>query len=105
MTPQDDKPKLMEGYVLQVGAFRERGRAESLSKQIEEEGFNAFVEEAPVSQGEMAHRVRVAGLIRNCCKRRKPRRSFLVEAVIKFSSCQSRPQPERRATEASPRES
>lgn len=59
VTPQDDKPKLMEGYVLQVGAFRERGRAESLSKQIEEKGFNAFVEEAPLSQGEMAYRVRV----------------------------------------------
>jgi serine-type D-Ala-D-Ala carboxypeptidase (penicillin-binding protein 5/6) len=59
VTPQDDELKLADGYVLQVGAFRDRGRAESLSKQIGEKGFNAFVEEAPLNQGEMAYRVRV----------------------------------------------
>ena len=59
VTPHDDELKLADGYVLQVGAFRERGRAESLSKQIGEMGFNAFVEEAPLNQGEMAYRVRV----------------------------------------------
>lgn len=57
--PQDDEHKLADGYVLQVGAFRERGRAESLSKQIEQKGFNAFVEETPLNQGERAYRVRV----------------------------------------------
>ncbi len=59
VTPQDDELKLADGYILQVGAFRERGRAESLSKQIGEKGFNAFVEEAPLNQREMAYRVRV----------------------------------------------
>ncbi len=57
--PQDDEHKLTDGYVLQVGAFRERERAESLSKRIEEKGFNAFVEEAPLKRGEMTYRVRV----------------------------------------------
>ncbi len=57
--PQDDERKIADGYVLQVGAFRERARAESLSKQIEEKGFNAFVEEAPLNRGETAYRVRV----------------------------------------------
>ncbi len=57
--PQGNEHKLADGYVLQVGAFRERVRAESLSKQIEEKGFNAFVEEAPLNRGEMAYRVRV----------------------------------------------
>jgi D-alanyl-D-alanine carboxypeptidase (penicillin-binding protein 5/6) len=59
VTPQDNELKLADGYVLQVGAFRERGRAESLSKQIVDKGFNAFVEEAPLNQGEMTYRVRV----------------------------------------------
>jgi D-alanyl-D-alanine carboxypeptidase (penicillin-binding protein 5/6) len=59
VTPQEGKLKLTDGYVLQVGAFRERGRAESLSKQIVEKGFNAFVEEAPLNQSETAYRVRV----------------------------------------------
>ena len=58
VTPQDDERKLSDGYVLQVGAFRERGRAESLSKQIGEMGFDAFVEEV-LSQGETTYRVRV----------------------------------------------
>jgi D-alanyl-D-alanine carboxypeptidase (penicillin-binding protein 5/6) len=58
VTPQDEL-KFGDSYVLQIGAFRERGRAESLSRQIEEKGFNAFVEEAPLNQGEMAYRVRV----------------------------------------------
>lgn len=59
VTPQGEKLKVADGYVLQVGAFRERGRAESLSRQIVEKGFNAFVEEAPLNQGETAYRVRV----------------------------------------------
>jgi D-alanyl-D-alanine carboxypeptidase len=57
VTPHD--LKVTDGYVLQVGAFRERGRAESLSRQIVEKGFNAFIEEAPLNQGETAYRVRV----------------------------------------------
>jgi D-alanyl-D-alanine carboxypeptidase len=59
VTPQDEKLKATDGYVLQVGAFRERGRAESLSRQIVQEGFNAFIEEAPLNQGETTYRVRV----------------------------------------------
>ena len=59
VTPQDEKLKVADGYVLQVGAFRERGRAESLSRQIVEKGFNAFIEEALLNQGERAYRVRV----------------------------------------------
>ena len=59
VTPQDEKLQAADGYVLQVGAFRERGRAESLSRQIVEDGYNAFIEEAPLTQGETAYRVRV----------------------------------------------
>ena len=59
VTPQDEKLQAADGYVLQVGAFRERGRAESLSRQIVQEGYNAFIEEAPLNQGETAYRVRV----------------------------------------------
>jgi D-alanyl-D-alanine carboxypeptidase (penicillin-binding protein 5/6) len=59
VTPQDEKLQAADGYVLQVGAFRERGRAESLSREIVDEGYNAFIEEVPLNEGEMAYRVRV----------------------------------------------
>ena len=59
VTPQDEKLKSTDGYVLQVGAFRERARAEFVSKRIVEEGFNAYIEEVPVNQSETTYRVRV----------------------------------------------
>lgn len=58
-TQQDEKLKIGDGYVLQVGAFRERGRAESLSKQMVEKGFRAFIEEAALNEAEVAYRVRI----------------------------------------------
>jgi D-alanyl-D-alanine carboxypeptidase (penicillin-binding protein 5/6) len=48
-----------EGYILQLGSFRERERAENLSRQIAEKGFDVFVETIPVNQSEIAYRVRV----------------------------------------------
>ena len=59
VTPQDERLRAADGYVLQVGAFRERGRAESLSRQMSEKGFNAFIEEAALNQTETAYRVRI----------------------------------------------
>lgn len=59
VTPQDEKLKVAGGYVLQVGAFRERGRAERLSRQMSEKGFSAFIEEAALNQTETAYRVRI----------------------------------------------
>jgi len=56
---RDDKVKQRDGYFLQVGAFRERDRAESLSKLVIDKGFNAFVEQASFSKGETTYRVRV----------------------------------------------
>jgi D-alanyl-D-alanine carboxypeptidase (penicillin-binding protein 5/6) len=58
VTPQDERLTAADGYVLQVGAFRERARAESLSRQMVEKGFNAFIEEAALNQ-ETAYRVRI----------------------------------------------
>ena len=58
-TSQDAKLTSVDGYVLQVGAFRERSRAESLSRKMVEKGFSAFIEEAPLNQAEMAYRVRI----------------------------------------------
>jgi D-alanyl-D-alanine carboxypeptidase (penicillin-binding protein 5/6) len=46
------------GYVLQVGTFRERERAESLLKQFSDRGWDGFVEKTLLSQGETAYRVR-----------------------------------------------
>ncbi|MBI2232092.1 MAG: SPOR domain-containing protein [Deltaproteobacteria bacterium] len=48
----------MNGYVLQLGAFRERGRAESLLKQFSDRGWEGFVEKILLSPGETAYRVR-----------------------------------------------
>jgi D-alanyl-D-alanine carboxypeptidase len=60
INPQDaNPPKSGEGFVLQVGAFRERERAEFLSRQIAEKGFDVFVEPAPVNKSETSYRVRL----------------------------------------------
>ena len=51
--------KVSEGFILQVGAFRDRERAESLSHQINDQGIDAFVEKTATSPSETAYRVRV----------------------------------------------
>jgi D-alanyl-D-alanine carboxypeptidase len=55
----DSKIRGANGYFLQVGAFRERDRAESLLKQVNEKGFNAFVERALLNKDQTTYRVRV----------------------------------------------
>ena len=47
------------GYILQIGSFRERDRAESLQKTIRAGGLQAFVESWPLNSGETTYRVRV----------------------------------------------
>ncbi len=58
MVPDEDMAQPEEGYVLQVGSFRERGRAESLSSDILAKGFKVFVEEAVLNR-ETSYRVRL----------------------------------------------
>ena len=48
----------VNGYVLQLGAFRDRERAESLLKQFSDRGWEGFVEKILLSPGETAYRVR-----------------------------------------------
>jgi D-alanyl-D-alanine carboxypeptidase (penicillin-binding protein 5/6) len=57
--PENRQTKLSEGYVLQLATFREKGRAESFSRQMSEKGFDAFVEPTSLQTGESAFRVRV----------------------------------------------
>jgi serine-type D-Ala-D-Ala carboxypeptidase (penicillin-binding protein 5/6) len=60
VTPQgDDENKSGDGYVVQIGTFRDRDRADALSKQFIEKGFDAFVEKAFLAQGQIAYRVRI----------------------------------------------
>jgi len=60
IAPQEDnKSKPPDGYLLQVGSFRERDRAESLVKQFSGDGFEAFVEKIPLTGGQTIYRVRV----------------------------------------------
>ncbi len=47
-----------DGYFLQLGAFRERERAESLLKQMTDKGVAAFIEQAASGQGQVTYRVR-----------------------------------------------
>jgi cell division protein FtsN len=49
----------LDGYILQVATFRERDRAESVSRQMSDNGFDAFIEQALLQRGETAYRVRI----------------------------------------------
>jgi D-alanyl-D-alanine carboxypeptidase (penicillin-binding protein 5/6) len=57
--PVNNKPNVSDGYLLQVGSFRDPERAESLIKQFSADGFEAFVETISLAGGQKAYRVRV----------------------------------------------
>src|SRR5262249_39960352 len=54
-----EKIKARNGYFLQIGAFRERERAEILAKLINEKGFDVFVEQISPAKDQIAFRVRM----------------------------------------------
>ncbi|MGH7830349.1 MAG: SPOR domain-containing protein [Candidatus Binatia bacterium] len=56
---EEQRVQSSNGYFLQVASFRERERAESLQKKIIEDGYRAYVEAAPLDNGETAYRIRV----------------------------------------------
>jgi D-alanyl-D-alanine carboxypeptidase (penicillin-binding protein 5/6) len=56
---EGERLKEADRYVLQVGSFRERGRAESLLKRFSERGFDAFLEKTALKTGETTYRVRI----------------------------------------------
>jgi serine-type D-Ala-D-Ala carboxypeptidase (penicillin-binding protein 5/6) len=56
---ENHRLKPTDGYILQIASFHEKGRAESLSRQISEKGFDAFVEQISLNRNETAYRVRV----------------------------------------------
>jgi serine-type D-Ala-D-Ala carboxypeptidase (penicillin-binding protein 5/6) len=56
---ENQRPKLLSGYMLQVGSFRERERAELVSRQISEMGFEPTIDTTTVGGGEAAYRVQV----------------------------------------------
>ena len=59
-TPQQDNPSQSpDGYLLQVGSFRERDRAESLVRQFSADGLEAFVETILLTGGQATYRVRI----------------------------------------------
>ena len=57
--PPHEPPDLSDGYVLQVATFRDRDRAESVYRQMNDNGFEAFIEPTLLQRGETAYRVRV----------------------------------------------
>ncbi len=56
---EEKKVRSSNGYMVQVASFREQDRAESLQKRIMEGGYQAFLEAAPLNNGETTYRVRV----------------------------------------------
>jgi len=56
---ENSQARISQGYLLQIGSFRERDRAESLSRQIAEKGYEVFVEQIMFNRNEFAYRVRV----------------------------------------------
>jgi D-alanyl-D-alanine carboxypeptidase len=56
---EERKLRTSNGFILQIASFRERDRAESLQRRIMEGGYQAFLEKAPLSNGETIYRVRV----------------------------------------------
>ncbi len=55
---ENSRGQPVNGYVLQLGTFRERERAESLLKQLSDKGWAGFVERILLSEGQTAYRVR-----------------------------------------------
>jgi len=55
----NQRPRTLAGYILQVGSFRERERAEQVSRQINELGFEAYIDISASGQNETAYRVQV----------------------------------------------
>ncbi len=55
----NQRPKMLAGYVLQVGSFRERERAELVSRQISEMGFEPVIDASSAGRGDAAYRVQV----------------------------------------------
>lgn len=56
---EKNQPTLSDGYVLQVATFRERERAEVISQEMSDKGFDTFIEQTLLSPGDTAYRVRV----------------------------------------------
>jgi D-alanyl-D-alanine carboxypeptidase (penicillin-binding protein 5/6) len=58
--PQELRAKSsMDGFVLQLGSFRERERAELLAQQVRDKGFDTSIETVVLGGGEASYRVRV----------------------------------------------
>jgi D-alanyl-D-alanine carboxypeptidase (penicillin-binding protein 5/6) len=55
----NQRPKSADGFILQVGSFRERERAELLTQQINELGFDAFIDVNEAGRNEAVYRVQV----------------------------------------------
>jgi D-alanyl-D-alanine carboxypeptidase len=55
----DEVGSAPDGYVLQLGAFRDRERAELLARQFADRGLETFLETIAQARGEATYRVRV----------------------------------------------
>lgn len=56
---QNHATRPADGFVLQLGTFRERERADTLVRQLAEKGYEVFVEPTLIQPGETAYRVRL----------------------------------------------
>ena len=49
------------GFVIQVGAFRRRARAENLQKALKDKGYDTYLEKHTLTEFGVFHRVRIRG--------------------------------------------
>ena len=59
LLPQELRAKSTDGFVLQLGSFRERERADLLAQQMRDKGFDTSIETVVLGGGEASFRVRV----------------------------------------------
>ena len=56
---ENGRGKPTSGYILQVATFRELERAELVWRQMSAKGFDVFIEQTSLQEGDAAYRVRL----------------------------------------------
>jgi cell division septation protein DedD len=69
------------GFVIQVGAFRRRARAENLQKALKDKGYDAYLEKHTLPEFGLFHRVRIRGYARLAAARAEMERLHKEEGL------------------------
>ena len=72
------------GFVIQVGAFRRRARAENLQKALKDKGYDAYLEKHTLPEFGLFHRVRIRGYANLAAARAEMERLHKEEGLDSF---------------------